>query len=251
MENQLSRQAIILAGGKGTRLLPYTIVIPKPMLPIGDIPIIEIISRQLKFYNFNNVTISLGYHAEMIRHFLAEKITDQGLPKFDFFVEDIPLGTSGPVKAISPLSENFLVINGDILSTINLDELFREHCESSAALTIAIRQTDYKLPLGSIEIDHENNVVGFKEKPTLRFLDNIGAYVYNRKVLDYINEGEHIDVNTLTNRLITRGEKVSVFRSDGLYFWIDIGTHADYEKANHEFLRVSDKMPFLKGKISS
>jgi NDP-mannose synthase len=242
-----SRRAIVLAGGKGTRLLPYTIVIPKPMLPIGEIPIIEIISRQLKFYNFDHVTISLGYHGEMIRLFLIEKKADPGLPEFDFFIESSPLGTSGPVKSISPKSEDFLVINGDILSTIDLNQLFLSHCESKAALTIAVRKTSYQLPLGSIEVDNQNNVLNFKEKPTFEFLDNIGAYVYNSRVLNYMSPSEQIDVNVLTQRLIENKESVRVFRSDGPYFWIDIGTHADYERANKEFAEVSNSMPFLKG----
>ena len=247
MFKESNRQAIVLAGGKGTRLLPYTIVIPKPMLPIGEIPIIEIISRQLKFHNFNKVTVSLGYHADMIRLFLAEKKEDPGLPSFEFFFESTPLGTSGPVKGISPKEENFLVINGDILSTINLDALYTKHCESGAALTIAVRQTSYQLPLGSIEVDEENNVTEFREKPTFTLLDNIGAYVYNRKVLNYMKVDEKIDVNVLTEKLLNNNEKVTIFRSDGPYFWIDIGTHADYERANKEFAQIAHEMPFLSG----
>jgi NDP-sugar pyrophosphorylase family protein len=114
-------------------------------------------------------------------------------------------------------------------------------------LTIAVRKTSYQLPLGSIEVDNQNNVLNFKEKPTFEFLDNIGAYVYNSRVLNYMSPSEQIDVNVLTQRLIENKESVRVFRSDGPYFWIDIGTHADYERANKEFAEVSNSMPFLKG----
>lgn len=240
-----NRRALILAGGKGTRLLPYTVVIPKPMLPIGDFPIIEIISRQLKFHGFNHVTVSLGHLSGMIELFLETLPKDEHLPLFDFFLESSPLGTSGPVKAISPTEDNFMVINGDILTTLDMDSMFKEHEMSGAVMTVATRTTSYTLPLGSLILSETLEVKDFQEKPTYTLFDNIGAYVYSRKVLDYIKSDEKIDVNILIHRLIDAGEKVMAFRSDGPYFWIDIGTHADYEKANNQFSELIDQMPFL------
>lgn len=239
------RRALILAGGKGTRLLPYTVVIPKPMLPIGDFPIIEIISRQLKFHGFDYVTVSLGHLSGMIELFLETLPKDELLPKFDYFSERSPLGTSGPVKAISPGEKNFMVINGDILTTLNMDAMFNEHETSGAVMTVATRTTSYTLPLGSLILSDTLEVKDFQEKPTYTLFDNIGAYVYSSEVLKYIEKNERIDVNILIHRLIDAGEKVMAFRSDGPYFWIDIGTHADYEKANSQFAELLDQMPFL------
>ena len=240
-------RAVILAGGKGTRLLPYTIVVPKPMLPIGGIPVIEIIARQLKFHGFDKVTISLGHLSGMIEHFLEGMDDSELLPVFNYFHESNPLGTAGPIKAIAPQEENFLVINGDILTTLNMKEMFDFHIKSGALLTIGIRKTEYTLPLGSITLNDNGNVVKFEEKPKVSHLDNIGAYVYSKAALSYIVEGEKIDVNIFAERLMQAGEKVMGFRSDGPYYWVDIGTHADYEKANTEFEDLRVRLPFLKG----
>ena len=238
-------RAIILAGGKGTRLLPYTIVMPKPMLPIDGIPIIEIISRQLAYYGFNDVTVSLGHLSGVIKLFLESKKSEKGLPNFSYLSESSPLGTSGPVKAISPMEEDFLVINGDILTSMNFAELMQSHKDSGATLTISARKTHYELPLGSLILDPENFVTEFNEKPKFDFIDNIGVYIYSAKALKYIEKDEKIDVNILTKRLIENGEKVYAFRNDGPYFWIDIGTHADYAKANEDFAKIKDSFPFL------
>jgi NDP-sugar pyrophosphorylase family protein len=247
-ESPKGLRAVILAGGKGTRLLPYTIVVPKPMLPIGEIPIIEIISRQLNFYGFDRVVVSLGHLSGMIKLYLEGKPQEFGLPHFDYFEEDSALGTSGPLKAINPAEEHFLAINGDILTTLNMREMYDKHVLENATLTIGVRQTNYQLPLGSIEIDESSQVIAFKEKPTVTHLDNIGAYVYSKRALKFIEPNEKIDVNILVERLLAAGEKVLAYRSDGPYFWIDIGTHADYEKANIEFEELRKLMPFLDNK---
>lgn len=241
-------KAIILAGGKGTRLLPYTIVVPKPMLPIGEIPIIEIISKQLFYYGFDQVTVSLGHLSGMIQLFLQSKKEKAGFPEFTFFQEDEPLGTSGPIKAINPKEDNFLVINGDILTTLDMRKMFEQHLKEKACLTVGVRLTDYTLPLGSISVDDNSNITSFIEKPKVTHLDNIGAYAYSSRVLEYINPGERIDVNILIDRLLKANEKVMAFRSDGPYYWIDIGTHADYEKANSNFSNIIKSMPFLESK---
>jgi NDP-sugar pyrophosphorylase family protein len=238
-------RAVILAGGKGTRLLPYTIVVPKPMLPIGDIPIIEIISKQLKYYGFDMVTVSLGHLSGIIKLFLESKEGLEGFPNFDFIYENNPLGTSGPLKSINPEEKNFLVINGDILTTLDMRKMYEMHTEKEACLTVGVRQTDYQLPLGSITIDNLSNITEFIEKPISTHLDNIGAYVYSSKALEYIQKDEKLDVNILVKRLIEAKEKVIAFRSDGPYYWIDIGTHADYEKANLNFANLLSSMPYL------
>ena len=239
------KRAIILAGGKGTRLLPYTIVVPKPMLPIGEIPIIEIIARQLFYHGFTDVTISLGHLSSLIQTFLESKKSINGFPNFSYVHESAPLGTSGPIKVINPKESDFLVINGDILTTLNLSDMFDMHVKEKACLTVGVRFTEYQLPLGSITVDQNSIITSFIEKPIVAHLDNIGAYVYSSRVLDFIKPNEKIDVNILIERLIERKEKVLAFRSDGPYYWIDIGTHADYEKANLNFANLLSSMPYL------
>lgn len=128
--------------------------------------------------------------------------------------------------------------------------MYEKHIAENATLTIGVRLTQYQLPLGSIEVDSNSQVTGFKEKPTVTHLDNIGAYVYSRRALNFMERGERIDVNILVERLLAAGEKVLAYRSDGPYFWIDIGTHADYEKANKEFEEIRKLMPFLESKES-
>ena len=238
-------RAIILAGGKGTRLLPYTIVVPKPMLPIADMPIIEIIARQLFYFGFDQIVVSLGHLSGVIEYFLKSIQGEEGMPKFDFFTELMPLGTSGPVRAINPEEEDFLVINGDILTTMDLAKLMSDHKSSGATLTIGARKTQYELPLGSLIIDENGFVTDFHEKPKIDFIDNIGVYIYTKRALTFIEENEKIDVNILTKRLLENGESVYASRSDGPYFWIDIGTHADYEKANTDFIKIRAHFPFL------
>lgn len=239
------KRAIILAGGKGTRLLPYTIVVPKPMLPIGEIPIIEIIARQLFYHGFTDVTISLGHLSSLIHTFLESKKNINGFPNFSYVHESTPLGTSGPIKVINPKESDFLVINGDILTTLNLSDMFDTHVKEKACLTVGVRFTEYQLPLGSITVDQNSIITSFIEKPIVAHLDNIGAYVYSSRVLDFIKPNEKIDVNILIERLIEQKEKVLAFRSDGPYYWIDIGTHADYEKANLNFANLLSSMPYL------
>lgn len=242
------RRAIILAGGKGTRLRPYTVVFPKPMLPIGGMPILEIILRQLSFYDFGKATLSLGYMPAIIQTYFEALESKKGLPSLNFYIELKALGTAGPVKAIAPEEENFLVMNGDVLSTLNLKALFDFHEANESALTLAVRHMEYQLPLGVIEFDDNGNLTAFREKPVVSYFDNLGIYIYSRRVLPYIADETRCDVNDLVNLLIEKGEKVTAYQSEDPYYWIDIGRHGDYEQANDEFDKISNHFTFLKNK---
>jgi len=218
------------------------------MLPINGMPVIEIISRQLYYYGFNKVAVSLGHLSDIVKLFLESKSQSSGMPEFEYFTEFKSLGTSGPIKAISPQDENFLVINGDILTSINLLDFMEKHSQSGAILSLSARKANYELPFGSLTIDSENFITNFEEKPKFELLDNIGIYIYSKRVLDYIHKDEHIDVNQLVERLLERKQKIFAYINKGPYYWVDIGTHADYDKVNNDFDKIKDQFPFLNNK---
>ncbi|HSA30238.1 MAG TPA: sugar phosphate nucleotidyltransferase [Candidatus Omnitrophota bacterium] len=228
-------QAVILAGGQGTRLAPYTLVFPKPMLPVGGQPIIETIIQQLAYYNFKDVVICLGYLGNLIEVYLKN---DSRVPKdvnIRYVLESKPLGTAGALSLIDGLEDDFLVINGDILTTLNFQDFFLFHKQKKSSLSIAAGQKKIKMSLGILEIDGQDRVKEFIEKPTYTFQDNMGVYIYNRRALQYIPQNERLDFNILVEKMIQDGEDIFAYRSEDPYFWIDIGQHADFESANQEF----------------
>ena len=228
-------QALVLAGGKGTRLRPYTMVFPKPMLPVDGRPIIDIIINQLSNFGFDDVTISLGYLGKYIEMYFEDKSNIPPGMTIRYFTESRPLGTSGPVALLDDPDENFLVINGDILSSINYSNFFAFHTEQNAVLSMAVGIREVKMSLGVLEFGNDHRIKSFVEKPTYTYHDNMGIYVYNRKALSYIEKDKKTDLNDLVSRLLEKEEKVCGFLSGDPYYWIDIGQHADYEKANIEF----------------
>jgi NDP-mannose synthase len=228
-------QAVIFAGGKGTRLEPYTLVYPKPMLPVGGSPIIETIIRQLAYYGFDEIIVSLGYLGGMIRLYFAETSRIPAGVAIRYVEESEPLGTAGAIGIIDGLADNFLAINGDILTTLNYRDFFDFHVRKNATFSIAVGVKSVSLPLGILELDGDDRVTKFTEKPTFEYLDNIGIYVYNRRVTRYIQRGQRLDLNILVDRVLGNGESICGFRSSDPYYWIDIGHHADFETANLEF----------------
>jgi len=229
-------QALILAGGRGTRLHPYTLVFPKPMLPVGGQPIIRTIVDQLTNNGFQDIVVSLGYLGNYIRMFFDESGNTPAGTTISYIVEPEPLGTAAPVSLIPEPEENFLVLNGDILTTVNFSDLYSFHLNHSATLTIAVGVKRVKMNLGVVNFSEQDHLISsISEKPTYTYYDNIGIYVYNRRALEYIKPGQRLDLPDLANKLINAGEKVCGFSSSEPYYWIDIGQHADYEKANQEF----------------
>ena len=242
-------QAVILAGGKGTRLAPYTTVFPKPMLPVGDKPIIEIIIQQLSYYGFTDIVISLGYLGQFIEMYFSD---DHNVPEgvnISYVRETKPLGTSGPVSLIDNLEERFLVINGDILTTINYSDMYKYHIEKDADLTIAMAVKKVKMDLGVLEFDKNKKITNFDEKPVYNFHDNIGIYIYNRSILKYIEKNKRLDMNDLVMNLIRMDKNIYGYLSKESYYWIDIGKHGDYDLANQEFEK--HRKDFLKEEIKN
>lgn len=226
-------RAIVLAGGKGQRLRPYTTVLPKPLMPIGDMPILEVVLRQLKAAGVTRVTMAVGYLAELMQAFFGhgERL---GMP-IDYSFEDKPLGTVGPLTLIPDLAEEetFLMMNGDILCTLDYRDLIRHHRESGAAATIATFKRQVKIDFGVIETSPEGLLTGYIEKPSFDYRVSMGIYCFDRRVLGHLHRGEYRDFPDLVKTLIAAGEPVASYPFDG--YWLDIGRPDDYATAIEEF----------------
>ena len=225
-------KTVILAGGKGTRLVPYTTVLPKPLLPLGDMPILEIILYQLKYYGFSEVALACGYLAELIRAYLTNKQIAKEL-KIQYYIEEKPLGTAGALASIDRLNETFLVMNGDILTTMDYSKLVQYHRRKKAALTVAVTKKRLQIHLGILYMDGDNNIIGYDEKPVKDFPASTGIYVYEPRVLNFIKPNTYLDFPTLVHRLIEKGERVIGHPTDA--FWLDMGNKDDYERGVREF----------------
>jgi|GEM_PF-284301 len=239
----------ILAGGLGTRLRPYTLTLPKPMLPINGRPILEILLLQMKYYGIDEVVVSLGYLGDIVKAYCQFLSNKPDYPsRIRFVDESTPLGTCGPLSRLDDETlkdiERVLVINGDILSDISFDLLLGKHISCDAFLTVAIRHSVTRLPLGIVEVDEQGRVRDFKEKPGFEALDNLGIYVYSRRAI------ARIPANTFygADRMILDNleEEIISYRQDGKYMWIDVGTHSEFEKAQTDFKNIRKSLTFLK-----
>lgn len=227
-------KAIILAGGKGTRLRPYTTIFPKPLVPIGNRPIIDIVIHQLAHYGFTDVVLSVGHLAELIQAYFYSKQHEYPTVELSYVREENPLGTAGPVRLVPGLGDApFLVMNGDVLTTLNYAKMMEYHRTSGSLLTLGIYEKRIKIDLGVIETDTAGRVVGFTEKPEKSFPVSVGINIYSPQVLNYIEPNEYLDFPTLVCRLVEQGERVMSYVCDG--YWLDIGNQDDYMKAQEEF----------------
>lgn len=227
-------RAIILAGGKGTRLQPYTINFPKPLMPLGDRPVLEVLMERLVGHGITDITISLGHMAELIKAYFEQKPMWKEMIRLSFVQEDQPLGTAGALSLVPHLDQTFIVMNGDLLTDINFSDLLEFHRKSSATLTIAAHRREIKIDLGVLEVDGDRRVRGYKEKPVSSLEVSMGIYVYEPRVLQWIRPGEPLDLPDLVLRLIAAGEPVSAFPSHCQ--WLDIGRPDDYRQAQELFL---------------
>lgn len=224
-------KAVVLAGGKGTRLAPYTKVLPKPLMPIGDMPILEILLRQIKCAGISDVTLTVGHLAELLRAFFQDGSRWGMHLKYSY--EDQPLGTAGPLSLVEGLDEPFLVCNGDVLTTLNLKSLIDFHRRSGAIATIASHNRSIKVDLGVIRANQEGRVVDYIEKPAYDFYVSMGIYVFDPGVLKYIDYQKYLDFPDLVLRLVRTGENVMTYPYQG--YWMDLGRVSDYEQAVKDF----------------
>ena len=227
----MSKRAIILAGGKGTRLRPYTVVLPKPLMPIGEYPILEVVIRQLISYGFDHITLAVNHQAELIKAFFGDG--SKWNIKIDYSLEDQPLGTMGPLKLIKDLPENFLVMNGDILTDLNFSEFYDNHSNNKELFTISSYTREQKIDYGVLEIDQNSVLTGFIEKPLKSFEVSMGIYMLSSKILEYIPEHAAYGFDNLMLAILKDKKRVSVKNFNG--YWLDIGRPDDYMQAIEEF----------------
>lgn len=231
-------QAIILAGGKGTRLAPYTTVFPKPLMPIGDLPILDIVIQQLRHFGIHDVTMAVGHLAELIMAYFGDG-SKHGV-RIAYSRETEPLGTAGPLALLDRPDQTFLVMNGDLLTTIDFRRLLTEHRESGAIATIAAYDYRTRIDLGILETGDQNRVKGYIEKPTYTNRVSMGIYAFEPAVLDFVPRGEHFDLPQLIMRLLDQGQDVRASVFDG--FWLDIGRPADYAYATEKAAELLPKL---------
>ena len=222
---------VILAGGKGTRLLPYTTALPKPLMPVGNYPILEILLRQLAAYGFRNVTLAVGHLAGLIQAYFKDG-RELGLD-LTYAYETTPLGTAGPLSRLPRFDRSILVLNGDLLTDMDFGQIIRFHYENEATATVGMTRRAESVDFGVIEARSDGRIVSFHEKPRMDYLVSMGIYIFTPHVLDFIPKSTRFDFPDLLGRLLSHDAKVVGYESDA--YWMDVGRPDDYEQANEDF----------------
>ena len=232
-------KAVILAGGKGTRLAPYTTVLPKPLMPIGDMPILAVILHQLKAHGVSEVVLCVGYLSSLLEAYFADG-ERFGL-KITYSRENEPLGTAGPLGLVPDLNETFFVMNGDLLTTINYSAMLKFHRSHGKCATVGLARKDVKIDLGIIETTADMSIANYIEKPTLSYMISMGIYVFEPEVLEFVRGKGRIDLPDLVLKLVHEGRAPKAF--DSACQWLDIGRVEDYATATETFER--DRSAYL------
>ncbi len=224
-------KAVVLAGGKGARLAPYTTILPKPLMPIGDMPILEVMLLQMKNAGIKNVVLTVGHLSELLRSFFKNG-SQLGI-NITYSYEQCSLGTAGPIALVDGLNDTFLVSNGDVLTTLNLHDLIEFHREQKAIATIAAHHRQSKIDLGVIQKDGDYRITGYIEKPVYDFMVSMGIYVFEPAVLNYIDRNQYLDIPNLIKKLIAADERIVEYEFNG--YWEDLGRPDDYARASRDF----------------
>ncbi|HVJ39330.1 MAG TPA: sugar phosphate nucleotidyltransferase [Stenotrophomonas sp.] len=232
------KRAVVLAGGKGTRLRPYTIALPKPLMPIGEYPILEVIIRQLRKEGFEHITLAVNHQADLFRAFFGDG-SKWGL-KIDYSLESKALSTMGPLKLIEDLPEDFLVMNGDILTDIAYGQFLADHIAGQRLFTISASARNQRIDYGVLKTNAEGLLVGFEEKPSIPFLVSMGVYALSRRVLDAIPVDQAYGFDDLVLGYLADGKGVNAVPHHG--YWLDIGRPDDYERAIDDWPELSRKL---------
>lgn len=235
---------VILAGGKGTRLAPFTSVLPKPLMPLGDGPILDVLLQQLRVQGWDEVTLAVGHMADLIRAYCGDGSRyDMGV---SYIQETTPLGTVGPLAFLPEevRRRRLIVMNGDLLTTLRFRDLVAAHEESGAVLSIAVMRRPIKVEFGVLDLGDSfgaaREITSYREKPEIESTVSMGVYVFEPEALDYVTPGEPLDIPALIGRLLADGRRVAGYPFDG--YWLDIGRHSDYQQAIDDFERIREQL---------
>ncbi len=229
-------KAVILAGGVGTRMRPLTYLVPKPLLPIGGKPLLERTIEYLKSYDFDQFVVCVAYLRKNIIDYFRGREDELGV-EIEFAEAETPLGTAGQLKTAEEfISETFLAMNGDIVTSLNIKRLVDFHKKEGGLGTIALKSFEFKIPYGLVEIGRNSRITSFREKPTISYLVNAGTYVLETDIFRYIPQGKAMDLETeIFPKAISEGQKLNSFYEEA--YWADIGTITDFERVDSDLLR--------------
>jgi NDP-mannose synthase len=229
-------KAVILAGGVGRRLLPYTTTFPKPMVPVGELPMLEIIVRQLRANGFRELIVATGHHEELIRAYFGDG-SKFGVT-ISYSKEDRPLGTAGPLDLIRDrLDETFLLINGDVLADLDFARLERTHRDRESDVTIVVARRVENVTFGIVNVDEALEFVSWDEKPNIEYLVSAGVYVVEPRVLELLPSETFLNLPDFITSLDSGGYRIRAFLHEG--YWLDVGRPADYEQACRDVERLA------------
>jgi NDP-sugar pyrophosphorylase family protein len=220
-------KTVVLAGGRGTRLAPYTSVLPKPLMPVGDKSILEVVVGQLEEAGIVDIQFCVGYLGHLVEAVFESR--ENGHVKITYVREQEALGTAAPLRLVKGLDSTFIAMNGDVLTTLDYCELVKYHQAQGNVLTIATHKRTIKIDYGMMHLDVMSRVRGFDEKPEIVSPVSMGIYVMEPAVLDHIPSGKYFDFPDLVRSLLAADERVGAYLHDGL--WFDIGRQEDYERA--------------------
>jgi dTDP-glucose pyrophosphorylase/predicted transcriptional regulator len=227
-----TNKVVLMVGGLGTRLRPLTENIPKPMLKVGNKPILETIILNFKKYGFINIVLCVSYKSKIIENYFKDG-SEFGV-KIEYVHENKRMGTAGALSLLkSKPEEPFFVMNGDLLTNINFEHLFSQHIDNKSSATMCLRKYDYNIPFGVVNIDEKSKITNIKEKPQYNYFINAGIYLINPSTLDYIPKKQFFDMPSLFEILIKNGIICDSYTIKE--YWLDIGRLSDYEKANYEY----------------
>lgn len=224
-------RAVILAGGRGTRLAPYTTVLPKPLMPVGDMPILELLLRQLAKAGVTKATLAVGHLASILMAYFGDG-KRFGID-LEYSLEESPMGTAGPLRLVSGLDDTFMVMNGDLLTDIDFNSMIEVHRQNGAAATVGLYERDVRIDLGVIHTDDAGRVLEYIEKPVYHYQVSMGIYVLDPRVLAHLPSEGPFDLPDLVRALIGAGETVVGYEHRG--YWLDIGRPDDYQRAQEDF----------------
>jgi NDP-sugar pyrophosphorylase family protein len=228
-------QALIMAGGKGSRLYPYSALLPKPLMPLGDKPVLEILLNRLQIAGITQVILAVSHLRHLIEAFFGDGRRHGVSITYSF--EDHPLGTAGPIALVlDRLEDNFILVNGDLLTTLDIRAMLSSHRIKSADATIGVYQREIRSEFGLLDVDESMRMIGYREKPTYRQLVSMGIYVLRRDaVRDFIVPGERLDMPVLMQSMQRTGAKIFCHQQN--CFWLDIGRPEDFAEAQAMFER--------------